>query len=97
MGITCCVPNCRTGFGSKLSLFLAPKDEKRRQQWATSISKEVLSQRDYVCELHFLQQDIVSEKTIDYGSWTENVKLKRKKLIPSAVPSQLLSNFNNLI
>lgn len=55
---TCFVPSCKSGYRScvdKLSVFRAPKDASRREQWARNITQadEELTHDGVVCECHF--------------------------------------------
>ncbi|KAJ8915380.1 hypothetical protein NQ315_008267 [Exocentrus adspersus] len=62
----CFVPMCRTGLNrnvgeTKPNLFKAPNDPKRLEQWNRAIprvDKEICSD-DVVCELHFLEDDVI--------------------------------------
>ncbi|KAH8031353.1 hypothetical protein HPB51_016411 [Rhipicephalus microplus] len=55
---TCFVPGCKGGYRScseKLSVFKAPKDLSRREQWARNIKRadKELTRDSVVCERHF--------------------------------------------
>ncbi|XP_045029477.1 uncharacterized protein LOC116922666 [Daphnia magna] len=67
---TCAAPGCRTGYPlkkgeanqvrPKRALFAAPKDQELLKKWQHNLPRKELklSNSSYVCELHFLQEDI---------------------------------------
>lgn len=61
---SCVAPCCTTNYHSaveKLSVFSAPKDEKRRLLWQNAIGRKnfILKPTHYLCEKHFLEDDII--------------------------------------
>ncbi|XP_040073445.1 uncharacterized protein LOC120845949 [Ixodes scapularis] len=91
-GRTCFVPLCKGGYKSaaeKVSLFRAPVDPLRRQEWARNIKREdkVLDETCVVCSRHFDERYI--EKTFKHVINGELVELDRERpvLTDDAVPT----------
>ncbi|KAG0428705.1 hypothetical protein HPB47_024323 [Ixodes persulcatus] len=91
-GRTCFVPLCKGGYKSaaeKVSLFRAPVDPLRRQEWARNIKREdkVLDETCVVCSRHFDERYI--EKTFMHVINGELVELDRERpvLTDDAVPT----------
>ncbi|KAG0442530.1 hypothetical protein HPB47_015674 [Ixodes persulcatus] len=89
---TCFVPLCKGGYKSaveKVSLFRAPVDPLRRQEWARNIKREdkVLDETCVVCSRHFDERYI--EKTFKHVINGELVELDRERpvLTDDAVPT----------
>lgn len=89
---TCFVPGCKGGYRScseKLSVFKAPKDPSRREQWARNIKRadKELTTDSVVCERHFDESFI--ERTYRHVVNGEVVEIPRdrRSLSDDAVPT----------
>ncbi|XP_049522524.1 uncharacterized protein LOC125945020 [Dermacentor silvarum] len=89
---TCFVPGCKGGYRScseKLSVFKAPKDLSRREQWARNIKRadKELTRDSVVCERHFDESFI--ERTYRHVINGEVVEIPRDRprLSDDAVPT----------
>ncbi|KAH8040756.1 hypothetical protein HPB51_012926 [Rhipicephalus microplus] len=91
-GRTCYVPLCKGGYKSfkeKVSLFRAPADPVRRQEWARNIKRgdKVLDETCVVCSRHF--DDRYIQRTFKHVINGEDVEFDRERpsLTPDAVPT----------
>lgn len=71
MGRHCAVPNCYSGYrryknDEKISLYKVPDDEYFLLKWNEAIAREdrPVTPRDYVCDKHFTQDDIIKTRVI---------------------------------
>jgi len=60
----CCIVNCTSGYKSNKETvfkFSAPKDLNLRTKWAKAIPRQdyVVNDNTYVCEKHFIEDDII--------------------------------------
>ncbi|KAG5886875.1 hypothetical protein JTB14_024732 [Gonioctena quinquepunctata] len=88
MGRKCAVPHCYTGYRKcleKASLYKVPDDDFFLNKWQEAISREdrPITPKDYVCEKHFRDEDILRKRIIK--DVIENYQ--RPKLKPDAIPS----------
>ncbi|KAH8030659.1 hypothetical protein HPB51_010593 [Rhipicephalus microplus] len=91
-GRTCFVPLCKGGYKSfkeKVSLFRAPADPVRLQEWARNIKRgdKVLDETCVVCSRHF--DDRYIQRTFKHVINGEDVEFDRERpsLTPDAVPT----------
>ena len=72
-----------------------PKDAETRKQWKRAIPRFGVKLNDcsYVCELHFLPDEIIKTKVIEYGTHSQTINLKCAQRLPKAIPSQFPSEF----
>ncbi|KAH7986465.1 hypothetical protein HPB51_026665 [Rhipicephalus microplus] len=91
-GRTCFVPLCKGGYKSfkeKVSLFRAPADAVRLQEWARNIKRgdKVLDETCVVCSRHF--DDCYIQRTFKHVINGEDVEFDRERpsLTPDAVPT----------
>ena len=89
----CVVPGCQSFYNNKktpkcVSSHAFPKDEKLKQEWIRAIPREdqTPSNTSRVCSLHFDSVQFV-EESVD-STRDIRTKLKRKRLISTAVPSK---------
>ncbi|XP_046751709.1 uncharacterized protein LOC124414720 isoform X2 [Diprion similis] len=93
MGKRCCVPDCQHGYRhseSAISLFGVPKVDHLFRKWSCAL-KEFnidLKKHHFVCENHFLTDDIISEKVLrdPHRKIIFQRKLNKKRLQNGAVP-----------
>ncbi|XP_065298429.1 uncharacterized protein [Dermacentor albipictus] len=90
----CCVPNCRSNYksGQKNHVFKFPQHEEAQSAWIRAIPRADfnVSPHSRVCELHFIEADIVREVSHidDLTGNTVTAPLSRLRLRPGAVPSK---------
>ncbi|XP_030757131.1 uncharacterized protein LOC115882996 isoform X2 [Sitophilus oryzae] len=99
-GRNCFVPGCTSGNPNKNkankergernpSLFKAPNDPSLLQQWQKAIprSDKTLSSKDAVCELHFLDEDILTHYEIKLTDGTiSRIERGRPLLKEGSIP-----------
>ncbi|XP_018568174.1 RE1-silencing transcription factor B-like [Anoplophora glabripennis] len=88
MGRKCAVPHCYTGYRKckeKASLYRVPDDDFFLSKWQEAIAREdrPITPKDYVCEKHFKDDDILRRRII------KDVveEYQRPRLKPDAIPS----------
>lgn len=69
MGRKCAVPHCYTGYRKckeKASLYRVPDDDFFLSKWQEAIAREdrPITPKDYVCEKHFKDDDILRRRII---------------------------------
>ncbi|XP_026825942.1 uncharacterized protein LOC113562066 [Ooceraea biroi] len=90
----CAIPHCKSGYrgkeneNDKVSIFSVPKDQYERMKWAQILSCS-LSDKLYVCEIHFDPMSIKREKIASHnGILLYKHIYKQKRLIAGALPIQ---------
>ncbi|KAJ8917399.1 hypothetical protein NQ315_002423 [Exocentrus adspersus] len=88
MGRKCAVPHCYTGYRKckeKASLYRVPDDDFFLNKWQEAIARgdRPITPKDYVCEKHFKEDDILRRRII------KDVveEYQRPRLKPDAIPS----------
>uniref|UniRef100_A0A224Z0E4 Protein containing THAP domain n=1 Tax=Rhipicephalus zambeziensis TaxID=60191 RepID=A0A224Z0E4_9ACAR len=89
---TCFVPGCNSGYRScktKFSLFRAPKEPERLQQWARNIKRggKTLDDACVVCERHFEPSFIERTFKIVIQGKVEEIPTDVPLLVKVAVPT----------
>jgi hypothetical protein len=87
--IKCFAPLCgsRHGKSPKCHFFLAPKNHILLNQWRRAIPRkdQTLSEKDYLCDKHFLPEDIIRFETVVVNGEVNNLP-RRPILKESAIP-----------
>lgn len=88
MGRKCAVPHCYTGYRKcteKAALYKVPDDDFFLSKWQDAIAREdrPINPKDYVCEKHFKDDDILRKRI--RKDIVENYQ--RPRLKPDAIPS----------
>ncbi|CAG9814773.1 unnamed protein product [Phaedon cochleariae] len=88
MGRKCSVPHCYTGYRQckeKAALYKVPDDDFFLSKWQEAIARDdrPITPKDFVCEKHFKEEDILRRRII------KDVveEYQRPKLKPDAIPS----------
>lgn len=94
----CFAPLCTSRHGEipKCFFFGAPKKDKRLfDEWQRAIPRrdKELSKKDYLCEKHFQQEDILRVETVMVNGEANYLHRKRPKLREGAVPCIWPSKF----
>ena len=85
----CFVPCCKSGYKSrkeKHSLFSAPKDETRRNNWEKAIRRKDVEAKDKICDGHFEESQIIKGSVVLIGNKQVFTSMKLK-LTVDACPS----------
>ncbi|KAH7953539.1 hypothetical protein HPB49_009731 [Dermacentor silvarum] len=94
MPCKCCVPRCRGNYtgDTKVHVFKFPRDQALRDAWIHAVPRENLTVTEHsrVCELHFMDEDIIRDATHTDQATVRVMKvpLSHVRLRPDAVPSK---------
>lgn len=99
----CCVPNCKSGYDStstpgepKPRIFGGPVDPELQKKWEQRIPRAdyVVTPKSYICQNHFLDDDIIKTSTSSSGLVKDLVCWRLKDgAIPTLFPSTLTIQF----
>jgi hypothetical protein len=85
MGRKCVVPGCKSGYKSEknqLSVFFIPKAKLEEWQKRIPRNDRNLTEKDVVCEKHFMPEYVIREiKTPEYSVSTNLYKLINTKIV----------------
>ncbi|XP_066590702.1 uncharacterized protein [Prorops nasuta] len=91
----CCYPNCKRDKNQIRSLFKVPKNSERRNEWRLAMGYTSLCNNNYVCELHFKEDDILrSYKTLMPDGSYNIIEKARPRLSPTSVPIKIVGNIS---
>ncbi|KAH0540048.1 hypothetical protein KQX54_011694 [Cotesia glomerata] len=94
MGKVCAIKNCDSGrksLGSKknmpfLSFFQATETSQRLEKWTECLGIS-LKNSDYICQMHFKDEEVKNYDNIIIDGKSNILPLKKKKLLEGALPT----------